>query len=154
MVPKIYKPNKLKILRDILIVSALIFAGGFIRAGITPNVFLYAGVFSIGIGLIYMLVMGVLPYVKITNSSEIEYKSDFGVTHKIKLNNIKKITKGSGLGGYEHALFVYSFDTDQMKTTKIKSSYFNREDIIDLIKATQREVKFETNEELDSYLKR
>lgn len=147
-----YRPNKGKVLRDILIVSALIFIGNFIRAGLTSRVFLFAGPLVLGVAVVYMFIMGILPYIKISDSGEIEYRTDYGLTHRIRLSDIKKITKGSGLGGYEHALFVYHDSNGVVKRAKIKSSYFDRRDIVDLIASIRKQVQVETNEELEDYL--
>jgi len=152
MTTKVYKPNSKKILRDIAVVVALML--GAILFG-SPLALDRLPPILIGIGLlmgVYYFIMGVLPYIKITEANELEYRTDYGITRKIKLSDIKKITKGSGLGGYEHALFVYHSSDGQSRTNKIKSSYFNREDIVSLIAEIQGKVQVETNEELEDYL--
>src|SRR3989344_882854 len=150
---KIYRPVPRKILRDISIVSVLLLGVVLIGAPFAPE---RLPVVLSGIALLkgfYYLIMGVLPYIKITDSGELEYRSDYGVTHKIKVTAINKITKGSGLGGYEHALFIYhSPERDEQIRFKLKSSYFDRSDLIDFIGSIQNTKNIETNLELREFL--
>ena len=96
-----------------------------------------------------------LPYLSITPSGELEYRSDYGITHAIPLSDIHKINKESGVGGYEHALFVYFARgrPGQDRIIKIKTSYFDRSQLIALIgELRQRVPTIHLNDELKAYL--
>jgi hypothetical protein len=100
-----------------------------------------------------MFIKGALPYVRITESGELQYRSDYGVTLKINVSDITRITKGSGIGGYEHALFIYfARSPGQERKVKIKSSYFDRQQVIELVSQIRRTVPVATNDELEEYL--
>lgn len=153
MTIKIYKPNKKKILRDILIVGILIYLATFLNSGFSLKWLIGDTIFIFAIGLLYMIVVGILPVLRVKENADFEYRSDYCITHKISANNIKSITKGSGVGGYEHALFVkYSPIEGTEKKLKIKSSLFKREDMVDFVLKIKSKKEIQTNEELEDYL--
>lgn len=153
MTTKIYKPNKVKILKDILIVGILISIATLLNSGFSLKWLIGDIIFILAIGTLYMIVVGVLPVLRVKENSDFEYRSDYGITHKISANSIKSITKGSGVGGYEHALFLkYSPNEGMEKKLKIKSSLFKREDMVDFVLRIKSKKAIETNEELEDYL--
>lgn len=153
MTAKVYKPNKAKILIDILLIGTLIYVSTFLSSGLSLKWLIGDTIFILAIGTLYMIVVGVLPVLRVKENGDFEYRSDYGITHKILAKTIRSITKGSGVGGYEHALFVkYSSDGGMEKKLKIKSSLFKRGDIIELIAVIRKTQQIETNEELEDYL--
>jgi len=111
-------------------------------------------ILSVGVMvLFYFVVVGVLPSLRIENE-EIIYRSDYGISHSVPINKIHSITKGSGVGGYRHALFVkYSSDSGREKVLKIKSSIFKQDGMRDFIKSIKNKRNIKTNEELEDFLK-
>ena len=147
------KPNKIKVARDTLIIDALVVVSVFLTAGMNSRGASFLIPFLFVLSAINMFIMGVLPYLRITTSGALEYRSDYGIKHTIQLSDISKITKGSGVGGYEHALFVYfGRRPEQERRIKIKSSYFNPEHIRELMAQIKRVVHVETNRELEEFL--
>jgi hypothetical protein len=115
----IYIPRKKKVLRDTMIALVLISAVVLINVQFSVVNFVVPMVLLLSIGALYVFIMGILPYIKFTGNDELEYRTDYGVTRRIKLSDIKKVTLGSGLGGYEHALFVYhEDDSGEIKKNK------------------------------------
>lgn len=149
----IFKPNKRKILSDILVVGFLFYFSILINAGVTLRSLPMDVLFIVGIGAVYMFIMGFLPLLKITDTGEIVYRSDSRVTHRIKIAEVKRITKAPGFLGHKKALFIHhGVDPQHLERTKIKITYFNREDILNFVREIKSWIDIETNQELEDYL--
>jgi|SRR3989344_7868199 len=147
-----YRPDKKKIIRDILIVAVIIYAVTLFGTDFTMAKLLGVTLFVLITGLIYMCVVGVLPSISITNNDEIEHKSEYARTHRVKISDVSKVTLGAGKGG-RYALFIYQDSNENAsRRLKIKTNYFDRKDIADFVKNIRNKKNIQTNPELEAFI--